>query len=245
VTPTPTPTERERALVSAFVRLADTLVADYDVIELLHALCADCVELLDVDAAGLLFGDQRGSLRLVSASTEAAQVVELFQLQADEGPCLDCYTAGSQVHVGVLAEETRWPPFVARARDVGFAAVHAIPLRLRGQTIGALNLFHRRPGGTPAGDLAIAQALADVATIAVLSGRHAREREALTEQLQAALRSRVIIEQAKGILAERGGIAVDEAFARLRAHARSARRGLSDLAAAVVDGTLDTTDLLT
>ena len=242
---TPTPTERERALVSAFVRLADTLVADYDVIELLHALCADCVELLDVDAAGLLFGDQRGSLRLVSASTEAAQVVELFQLQADEGPCLDCYTAGSQVHVGDLAEETRWPRFVARARDLGFSAVHAIPLRLRGQTIGALNLFHHhRSGGTPGADLAIAQALADVATIAVLSGRHAREREALTEQLQAALRSRVIIEQAKGILAERGGIAVDEAFARLRSHARNARRGLSDLAVAVVDGTLDTTDLL-
>jgi GAF domain-containing protein len=244
VAPTPTPTQREEALVSAFVRLADTLVDDYDAIELFHGLCAECVDLLEVDAAGLLFGDQRGSLRLVSASTEAAQLVELFQLQSDEGPCLDCYTAGSQVHVGVLARETRWPRFVARARDHGFAAVHAFPLRLRGQTIGALNLFHRRPGVMPGGDLAIAQALADIATIAVLSGRHAREREELTEQLQAALRSRVVIEQAKGVLAERGGIALDEAFARLRAHARSARRRLSDLAAAVVDGTFDTTDLL-
>ena len=244
MTPAPTPTQREQALVSAFVRLADTLVADYDVIELFNALCADCVDLLDVDAAGLLFGDQRGSLRLVSASTEAAQLVELFQLQSDQGPCLDCYTAGSQVHVGVLAHETRWPRFVARAREHGFAAVHAFPLRLRGQTIGALNLFHRRSGGMPEGDLAIAQALADVATIAVLSGRHAQEREELTEQLHAALRSRVTIEQAKGILAERGGIPLDEAFARLRSHARSARRRLSELAAAVVDGTFDTTDLL-
>ena len=245
MTPTPTPTERERALVSAFVRLADTLVADYDVIELLHALCADCVELLDVDAAGLLFGDQRGSLRLVSASTEAAQVVELFQLQADEGPCLDCYTAGSQVHVDVLAEETRWPPFVARARDLGFAAVHAIPLRLRGQTIGALNLFHRRPGGTPAATSPSRRPSPTWPRSPCSPDVTPGSARPSPSSSRPALRSRVIIEQAKGILAERGGIAVDEAFARLRSHARSARRGLSDLAAAVVDGTLDTTDLFT
>jgi GAF domain-containing protein len=241
---TPTPTQREGGLVTAFVRLADTLVTDYDVIELFHELCADCVDLLGVDAAGLLFGDQRGSLRCVSASTEAAQLVELFQLQSDQGPCLDCYAAGSQVHVGVLAHETRWPRFVASARDHGFAAVHAVPMRLRGQTIGALNLFQRRAGVMPPGELAIAQALADVATIAVLSGRHAHERDELTEQLQSALRSRVIIEQAKGMLAERGRIDLDEAFVRLRSHARRTRGRLSDLAGGVVDGTFDTTELL-
>lgn len=207
---TPTPTEREGALVSAFVRLADTLITDYDAAELLHMLCADCVEVLHVDAAGLLLGDQRGSLRLVSASTEAAQLLEQFQLQSDQGPLSDCYTTGGQVHVGVLAHETRWPRFVTRARDHGFATVHAVPLRLRGQTIGALNLFHGRAGGMPTGDLAIAQALADVATIAVLSP----------------------------------DCAGPPGAARLRTHARRARRRLSELADSVVDGTLDTTVLL-
>jgi GAF domain-containing protein len=244
-TTVPSAAGREQPLVEAFVRLADSLTDDYDVIELLHGLCDDCVGLLGVDAAGLLLTDQRGSLQVVSASTEAAQTVELFQLQAEQGPCLDCFRDSAQVHVHDLDSESRWPLFVARAREHGFGAVHALPMRLREHTIGALNLFHRSPSAMDEAELRVGQALADVATIAVLSGRHAQEREELTEQLQAALRSRVIIEQAKGILAERGGIALDEAFARLRSHARSARRRLSDLAAAVVDGTYDTTDLLT
>jgi GAF domain-containing protein len=241
-----TPTAgREQSLVTAFVRLADTLVTDYDVIDLFHGLCADCVELLDADAAGLMLGDQRGSLQVVSASEEAAQLVELFQLQADQGPCLDCYSTGAQVEVGDLAAaQGRWPRFAARAAEHGFAAVHALPMRLRGQTIGALNLFHRHAHAMPPAELAIGQALADVATIAILSDRNTRQREQLTEQLQAALHSRVIIEQAKGILAERGHIAVDEAFRRLRDHSRRSRRRLSELARAVVDGTLDTATLL-
>lgn len=240
-----TPAQREQSLVEAFVRLADTLVADYDVIELFHGLCADCVTLLGADAAGLLLGDQRGSLQLVSASSEAAQLVELFQLKADHGPCLDCYTTSTQVRCDDLdATGGRWPQFVARAREHGFAAVHALPMRLRGQTIGALNLFHRRPHAMPGGELAVGQALADVATIAILSDRGTREREQLTEQLQAALHTRVIIEQAKGILAERGHIGLDEAFARLRNHARTTQQRLSTLARGVIDNTLDTTTLL-
>ena len=237
--------QREQSLVAAFVRLADTLVADYDVIELFHGLCTDCVTLLDVDAAGLMLGDQRGALQVVSASSEAAQLVELFQLQADQGPCLDCYATSTQVEVSDLAaEQERWPRFVARAREHGFAAVHALPMRLRGQTIGALNLFHRHTHAMPAAELAVGQALADVATIAILSDRNTREREQLTEQLQAALQSRVVIEQAKGILAERGQIGLDEAFTRLRAHARATQQRLSDLARGAIDGTLDTTTLL-
>jgi hypothetical protein len=232
-------------LVAAFVRLADTLVADYDVIDLFHGLCADCVELLGADAAGLMLGDQRGALQVVSASEEAAQLVELFQLQADQGPCLDCYATGTQVEADDLAAAAhRWPRFVARAREHGFAAVHALPMRLRGRTIGALNLFHRHAQAMPAGELAVGQALADVATIAILSDRGTREREQLTEQLQGALHSRVIIEQAKGILSERGHIGLDEAFARLRAHARATQQRLSDVARRVTDGTLDTTPLL-
>ena len=235
---------REQALVTTFVRLADTLVADYDVIELFHGLCGDCVSFLGVDAAGLLLTDQRGNLQVVSASTEAANLVELFQLQAEEGPCLDCFRTSAQVHAGDLAADTRWPRFAALADDNGFTAVHALPMRLRGETIGALNLFHRSRTDMSVDELAIGQALADVATIAILSDRNTRERERLTEQLQAALTSRVIIEQAKGVLAERGQIPLDEAFSRLRAHARSSQQRLSDLARAVTDGTFDTAPLL-
>jgi GAF domain-containing protein len=235
---------REQDLVRAFVRLADTLVADYDVIELFHGLCADCVDLIDAHAAGLLLSDQRGTLQAVSASTEAAQLVELFQLQADEGPCLDAFRTSTQVVSAELGRETRWPRFTARAAEHGFAAVHALPMRLRGTTIGALNLFHREPHTLPASEVAVAQALADVATIAILSDRGTREREALTEQLQAALTSRVIIEQAKGILAERGQIGLDEAFVRLRAHARSTQQRMSDLAHGIIDGSHDTGHLL-
>jgi hypothetical protein len=237
--------EREQSLVAAFVRLADTLVADYDVIELFHGLCADCVSLLGADAAGLMLGDQRGSLQVVSASNEDAELVELFQLQADQGPCLDCYATSTQVEVGDLtAVQGRWPRFVSRASEHGFAAVHALPMRLRGQTIGALNLFHRRAHVMPPGELAVGQALADVATIAILSDRSTREREQLTGQLQAALHSRVLIEQAKGVLSERGHIEPGEAFTRLRAHARGTHQRLSELARGVIDGTLDTTTLL-
>jgi transcriptional regulator with GAF, ATPase, and Fis domain len=243
-TTVPSAAGREQPLVEAFVRLADTLTADYDVIDLLHGLCDDCVGLLGVDAAGLLLTDQRGSLQVVSASTEAAQTVELFQLQAEQGPCLDCFRDSAQVHVNDLDSETRWPLFTARAREHGFGAVHALPMRLREHTIGALNLFHRGPSAMDEAELRVGQALADVATIAVLSWRSARERELLTEQLQTALNSRVIIEQAKGMLAERAGIGLDQAFERLRRYARSTNTRLTELAAGVTDGSVDTAPLV-
>jgi GAF domain-containing protein len=235
---------REQDLVRAFVRLADTLVADFDVIELFHELCADGVDLVGAHAVGLLLTDQRGTLQVVSASSEAAHLVELVALRTDEGPCLDAFRGTVQVVSEALAREPRWPRFTAPAAEHGFAAVHALPMRLRGTTIGALDLFHREPRALPAGELAVAQALADVATIAILSDRGTREREALTEQLQAALTSRIIIEQAKGVLAERGHIGPDQAFARLRAHARATRTRVTDLARGVVDGTHDTGDLV-
>ena len=180
------PQQREQTLVEAFVRLADTLVTDYDVIELFHGLCADCVSLLDADAAGLLLTDQRGSLQLVSASNEQAQVVELFQLQADQGPCLDCFHTGAQVHAGDLAAEVRWPRFTSRARDNGFASVHALPMRLRGEVVGALNLFHRRQRVMDEADLGVGQALADVATIAILTDRSSRQRRSRSRTFRAA-----------------------------------------------------------
>jgi GAF domain-containing protein len=235
--------DREQTLVEAFVRLADTLVTDYDVIDLFHGLCADCVTLLDADAAGLLLTDQRGSLQLVSASNEQAHLVELFQLQADQGPCLDAFRTGHQVCADDLATEDRWPRFTSRARENGFAAVHALPMRLRGEVVGALNLFHRQHHVMDEADLGVGQALADVATIAILTDRSSRQRELLTEQLQAALTSRVIIEQAKGVLAERGRIGLDEAFARMRSYARGHQVRLADVARDVVEGDIDTAAL--
>ncbi|MDF2976998.1 MAG: transcriptional regulator [Actinomycetospora sp.] len=235
--------DREQTLVEAFVRLADTLVTDYDVIDLFHGLCADCVTLLDADAAGLLLTDQRGSLQLVSASNEQAHLVELFQLQADQGPCLDAFRTGHQVRADDLATEDRWPRFTSRARESGFAAVHALPMRLRGEVVGALNLFHRQHHVMDEADLGVGQALADVATIAILTDRSSRQRELLTEQLQAALTSRVIIEQAKGVLAERGRIGLDEAFARMRSYARGHQVRLADVARDVVEGDIDTAAL--
>lgn len=239
----PSAAGRERPLVEAFVRLADTLTADYDVIDLLHGLCDDCVALLGVDAAGVLLTDQRGSLQVVSASTEDAQMVELFQLQSEQGPCLDSFHGSAQVHVTDLSTEARWPQFVAQAREHGFGAVHALPMRLREHTIGALNLFHRGPSAMGESELRVGQALADVATIGVLSWRSARERELLTEQLQTALNSRVIIEQAKGMLAERAGIRLEDAFEQLRRHARATNTRLTVVAAGVTDGSIDTASL--
>jgi transcriptional regulator with GAF, ATPase, and Fis domain len=228
-------------LAAAFVSLADTLVADYDVIDLLHGLTIECVRLLPVDAAGLLLSDQRGNLRVVSSSTEQARLVELFQIEADEGPSLDCFRTSRPVPVADLAEaDERWPRFAARARAEGFRSLHTLPLRLRADTIGALTLFRTAPGLLGVEDADVGQALADVATIGILQERAVRRHEIVAEQLQAALNSRVIIEQAKGVLAERGGVDMPEAFAVLRRYSRNNSLRLSDVARSVVDRSLDT-----
>ena len=231
-------TTRERALAEAFVTLADTLVTDYDVIDVLHQLTIECVQLLRVDAAGLLLSDQRGTLQMAAASTEQARVVELFQLQSDEGPCLDCYRTSRPISAPDLRAMTDWPRFIAHTLETGYRSVHAVPLRLRNETIGALNLFRTQPGALRPDELRIAQALADVATIGILQERAISRREILAEQLQVALNSRVIIEQAKGVLAERGQLDMEEAFHVLRGHARSTQQRLSDVALGVANRTI-------
>jgi GAF domain-containing protein len=228
---------REQALAKAFVTLADTLVADYDVIEMLHQLTIECVDLLEVDAAGLLLSDQRGTLQMAAASTEQARVVELFELQSDEGPCLDCFRTSRPIAAPDLRDMTEWPRFIAHTLETGYRSVYAVPMRLRNETIGALNLFRVHPGVLALDELRIAQALADVATIGILQERTLRRREVLAEQLQVALNSRIIIEQAKGVLAERGKLDMALAFDVLRGHARSTNQRLSDVALGVVDGT--------
>jgi GAF domain-containing protein len=225
-------------LSETFVELTDTMVAGFDVIDFLHVLTDRSVLLLDVSAAGLLLADPRGELRVVAASCEAARLLELFQLQSDQGPCLDCFRSGQPVTAADLnAEAERWPRFAPAASKAGFAAVQALPMRLREQVIGALNLFRAAAGSFGPADVRVAQALADVATISLLHERSVRRSDILNEQLQAALNSRVIIEQAKGKLAERLSIDMDQAFSILRSTARNRNLRLADLAQAFIDGT--------
>lgn len=237
---------REQELTRTFVELADSLVSDYDVADLLHGLVEHSVSLLDVAAAGLLLSDQHGSLQVMASSTERTRLLELFQLQADQGPCLDCFRAGEPVAAPDLTVEAgRWPRFVQAAQQEGYAAVHAVPLRLRAEVIGAMNLFTTVPGELDPADLQVAQALADVATISILQERAIHHREVLTEQLQGALNSRIVIEQAKGRLAESANLGMDEAFHRLRGYARSRNMGLVRLARDLVDGKIEPAAILT
>jgi transcriptional regulator with GAF, ATPase, and Fis domain len=235
----------DQALLSdTFVELTDTMVAGFDVIDFMHVLTDRSVQLLDVSAAGLLLADPRGELRVVAASSEAARLLELFQLQNDQGPCLDCFRSGQPVTAADLTVEAqRWPRFAPAAREAGFAAVQALPMRLREQVIGALNLFRVVPGNFEPADIRVGQALADVATIGLLQERSMRHSDTLNEQLQTALNSRVIIEQAKGKLAERLGLDMDDAFKLLRDYARTSNRHLSELARAFVQGTETLTSL--
>lgn len=234
----------EERLSRVFVELADTLVADFDVIEFLHTLTERCTDLLQVDATGILLTDQQDSLQLVAASTLEVKQLELFQLQSDQGPCVDCFTTGEPVSCADLrAVPQRWPDFASAAAEAGFVAVHALPMRLRQRVIGALNLFNAAPVDLDETTIAVCRAFADVATIGILSERAAREQNLLSQQLQAALNTRIIIEQAKGLLAERRDLSMDQAFITLRAYARSNGRKLTDVALALIEGDESIADL--
>jgi transcriptional regulator with GAF, ATPase, and Fis domain len=234
---------REPRVAEVFVELADTLIAEFDLVDFLKRLAEVTVELLDVDAAGLMLADHDDQLQAMAASDENTALLELFELQHDEGPCLDCFRSGQPV-VNVELGAARWPLFAAAARDAGFVASHALPLRLRHDVIGALNLFSASPAELGPDDVALGQALADVATIGLLQERAVRRRELLAEQLQHALNSRVLIEQAKGVFAERAMVDMRESFEALRRYARSNGRPLNDVAASVIDGSLDTKMIL-
>jgi GAF domain-containing protein len=232
---------REALLARTLVELADTLVEEFDVVELLTLLADRCVEVLDVSAAGLMLVAPEGDLRVMASSSEAMRLVELFELQSDEGPCLDCYRTGEPVvNQRLAAVDTRWPRFAPVALEAGFQSVHALPMRLRGVIIGALNLFRADEGAMEDADVAAAQAFADVATIAILQHRAVLEAQVLNEQLNHALNSRIVIEQAKGVLAERAGLDMEQSFARLRNYARQHNLRLVNVAQDVIDGTLTT-----
>jgi GAF domain-containing protein len=231
---------READVVQSLVELADTLVADYDVVDLLTGLADRCVHVLGAAAAGVMLASSSGDLRLVASSSEAMRVLELFELQAKEGPCLDAFRTGQRVeHENLRAGMGRWPRFSTVALEAGFRSAFALPLRLRESTIGALNLVSVEQSPMDEADVLVARAFADLATISVLQQRATAESQRVNEQLSHALTSRIVVEQAKGVVFERAGIDMSEAFARLRDYARSHNLRLTDVAQAAVDGTLD------
>lgn len=236
---------RERNVLRAFVDLSSELVDDYDMIEMLSKLTAHCATLLDVASAGLLLADGRGSLQLAAASSERTAQLELFQLQRDEGPCLDCYLGGEPVSVADLeAEQERWPQFSRAALGAGFKSVHAVPMRLRGTVLGGLGLFGDNTGALEDNDLDLAQALAHVTCVAIVNEKAAADHPTVTTQLQHALTSRIALEQAKGVIAYRGGLEIDDAFPVLRRYARDHGRKLSSVAIDVVNRKLHADALL-
>ncbi|MER7561999.1 GAF and ANTAR domain-containing protein [Streptomyces sp. NPDC048523] len=233
---------RERRLAEIFVEVADSLVEDFDVIDLLQRLSARCVELLDVSAAGILLADAQGELQIIAASDERTRLLELFALQHDQGPCVECYRTGTaRTDIDLTCPEPTmgWPRFAARARETGYVSTHAIPLRLRRRVVGALNLFQTTAHRLGDDDTALAQALADVATIAILQQRTLERSHLENSQLETALTSRVLIEQVKGVLAERWNASVDDAFEAFRSYARARHLRLSELAAQIISGDVD------
>jgi transcriptional regulator with GAF, ATPase, and Fis domain len=231
--------DREQILTQAFTSIANGWVDGLDAVDQLADLTTHCAQLLDIASAGLLLADGHGVLHLLAASSERTRSLELFQLQSEEGPCLDCYHAGAPVIVDDLSLEVqRWPQFVAAATGAGFASVHAVPMRLRDTVLGTLGLFGTRTGALREEDLSLAQALAHMASIALVAGEVAPDKAALDRQLQAALTSRVGLEQAKGILAQLGDLDMDQSFTALRRYARDHSQRLSDVARRLVSGDL-------
>lgn len=237
--------DRERRISAAFVSIANSLAEGYDAVDLFDGLTQGCAHVLDIASAGLLLADGSGVLHLVAASSEATRDLEMFQLQREEGPCLECFRGGVPVLVDDLAAQTaRWPVFVPAASAAGFASVHAVPMRLRETVLGALGLFHTVAGALSTEDLELAQALAHVASVALVAERALSDSTAINDQLQNALRSRVVLEQAKGVLSERGQLDMTEAFAALRGYARDHSSRLSDVAQRVVLRQLPAEDVL-
>ncbi len=231
----PVAADREQDVTRAFVSLATALVGDYDIADLYTTLTGACAQMLGVASAGLLLVDSRGVLGVAAASSEHARSLELFALQCEQGPCLDCYDAGAAVSIADLSrEQERWPLFVPGAVAAGFLSVHALPMRLRGERLGALGLFGKKVSALSAADLELGQALADVASVALVADRTAADQSRITQQLQTALDSRVVLEQAKGQLAQLAGLDMEHAFAVLRRYARDRNERLSEVARKLV-----------
>lgn len=236
---------REQRIIQALVELADSMVLDFDVVEFQHRVAERSAELLDCSEAGLLLVDAARSLRVIASSSEHAAALEVLQAQSKEGPCFDCFQRGEVVvSEDLAADRARWPEFVPSALRMGFRSVHAVPMRIHGETIGGLCLFRTEVGRIAAADISLAQGLSDIAALSLLQERSLREALGVSRQLQRALSSRIVIEQAKGVLAERAAIGIDVAFVRLRRHARNHNLRLAQVAQELIDGQLDAESLL-
>lgn len=230
-----TETPRETRVLGAVVSLVDSLLDDFDVVELLTELTEQCAQLLDIAAAGLLLADPRHHLHLMAATSEKSRDLELFQLQSDEGPCLDCFSTGRPVSAAELAAQTtRWPHFVAAATQAGFASVHAVPMRAGDTVLGALGLFGTTTGDLNQADLLVAQTLAHIATVAILQ-EHPATPVIVFSHLRSALTSRIVVEQAKGYLRQRLDVTIEDAFTLLRGYARAHGEHLTEIARQVIN----------
>jgi len=237
---------REDLLARTFVELADTLVDDFDIVEVTQRLMERCVELFSATAAGLLLADAKGHLRVLASSSDHLRIVELFEIQAREGPCLECYLTGAPViNLDLAASSDRWPHFVPVALGAGYHSVHALPVRLRQQVIGAINLFRDDVGPLDSDDVLAAQSLADATAIAILQHRALQDSHLLATQLGVALESRVVIEQAKGMVAERANLSISEAFVRLRTYARGHNQQLTAVCLGIIEGRISFPEVMT
>ncbi|ANZ41866.1 transcriptional regulator [Lentzea guizhouensis] len=238
-------TGRDQQLARVFVSLADTLVADFDVLDFLGLLTERAVELLKVDAAGVILSDQRGGWQPAAGSSERSELAEVFAAQTQQGPCLDCVRTGVVVaSADLTADVDRWPVFAPVAVNAGFRAAAAVPMRLRGHVVGALTLLHTTPVAVDDASVELGQALADIATIGILQQRAVHRDEVVFEQLQAALHHRTVVEQAKGVLAESGGLDMHQAYTRLRDYAHTHNLRLSEVARDLATGMLEVSEVL-
>ena len=234
----------ETLVIATLVEMADNLIEESDVIDLVTLLSHRCAEALDVDAAGVMLASPEGELQYLASSSESMRLLEVFQIQADEGPCIDCFNSGTAiVNHALTLEDGRWPRFAPVALAAGFASVHCLPLRLRGRTIGALNLFRTRQGWLDSYEVTLAQSMADLATITLIQHQAAADAKVLNLQLSYALNSRIIIEQAKGMVGQATNCDLDEAFALIRSYARNHNIGLTALSTSLVEGTFSPSDL--
>jgi GAF domain-containing protein len=230
---------KEHEVLRALVEVADTFVDDYDVVEFLHRVAVRCVAVLDADEAGVMRVDSSQTLHYIASSSEQMRLVELLELQHEEGPCLDAFRSGNVIVTSRAEEaEEHWPLFGFHAREAGFQSLAGVPMRLRSDRIGVLNVFSRAPGGMSEDDQHVAQAMADIATIGVLQARAIADGQLVTSQLQTALESRIAIEQAKGVIAEHRAVSVDDAFTLLRQYARTQNSKLTEVALQIVSGAL-------
>ena len=236
---------RDARTSETFADLAEVLVSDYDLADLLHRLADSCVAVCDAAGAGIVVADQYGQLCDMAYSSEDIRRLERFQLLNDEGPCVECYRTGRLVEEPELASMRRWPRFSAEAASIGIESARALPLRLHGRTVGALNLFHSEPGHSPVSVLRAAQALADLAVVGiVLSNSGSSMHSTAESKIRTALQERSDVERAKGFLAENGGLPMDDAFERMRAYAEGRGLGLTSVARDLISRSLPSGDVL-